>query len=218
MKDQTSPQAAGTNRGSSSGRTRLRTTAVQVGSECFSSISWRIMFVGLTISDRRWQRASAEAGDVVKPVTHKLNRMALQRSLDCQSSVLWFLEFSFVSQRDHRIDFCRPSRGYVTCQKRDANEQKRNRAKRNRIGWRYAKEKTRKEPGQPKRARDSCQDPDARKQHTSPEHNSEQVGWLCSQRNTQSELPCPLRYRVRNDPVDADCGEDKSHTGEKRQK
>src|SRR5438445_7125568 len=73
MKDQTSPQAAGTNRDSSSGRTRLRTTAVQVGSECFSSISWRIMFVGLTISDRRWQRASAEADDVVEPVTHKLN-------------------------------------------------------------------------------------------------------------------------------------------------
>ena len=52
MKDQTSPQAAGTNRGSSSGRTRLRTTAVQVGSECFSSISWRIMFVGLAKSSK----------------------------------------------------------------------------------------------------------------------------------------------------------------------
>src|SRR5437899_2908000 len=31
------------------------------------------------LSDRRWQRASAEADDVVKPVTHKLNRIAPAR-------------------------------------------------------------------------------------------------------------------------------------------
>src|SRR5437667_9715908 len=135
-----------------------------------------------------------------------------------QSSVLWFLEFSFVSKRDHRIDFCRPPRGDVTREKRDTSEQKGNRAEGHRIGWRYAKQQTRKEPRQPKRTRESCQDPDARKQHAASEHNSEQVGRLCSQRNTHSELPCPLCYRVRNDSVDADCGQDKSHTGEKGQK
>src|SRR6266446_66616 len=134
------------------------------------------------------------------------------------SSVLWFLEFSFVSKRDHRIDFCRPPRGDVTREKRDTSEQKGNRAERYRIGWRYAKQQTRKEPRQPKRTRESCQDPDGRKQHAAPQHNSEQVGRMCSQCNTHSELPCPLRYRVRNDSVDADCGQDKSHAGEKSQK
>src|SRR2546426_11914380 len=120
-----------------------------------------------------------------------------------------------ITQRLHRIDFCRPPRGDVTREKRDTSDQKGNRAERNRIGWRYAKQQTRKEPRQPKRTSESSEDPDARKQHTAPKHNSEQVGWLCSQRNAYSELPCPLRYGVRNDSVDTDCGQDQSHTREK---
>src|SRR5206468_4148522 len=31
------------------------------------------------LSDRRWQRASAEADDVLKPVTHEVNRIASVR-------------------------------------------------------------------------------------------------------------------------------------------
>src|SRR2546426_3865222 len=116
-------------------------------------------------------------------------------------------ESLFISQRHHRIDPRRPARGEVTRNQRDEREQRYDAHERRGIARADPVQQRREEPSHGQSDQDANSDPHPRQPDPVAHDLRHDVCAACPEREPDPELAPPLPDGVRQEPVDADGGE-----------
>src|SRR5437763_80880 len=120
----------------------------------------------------------------------------------------------FISQRHHRIDPRRPARGEIARNQRNEREQCYDAHERRRIGRANTVQERREQPRDGQGGHDSQPDPRRREPDPITHDLRHHVSTARPQREPDAELAPPLPDRVRQEPVDADGGEEQRGSGE----
>src|SRR5436305_7052356 len=123
-------------------------------------------------------------------------------------------ESLLISQRHHRIDPRRPARGEITRDQRDDREQGHDPYEGHRIVRADAVQERRKQPSDGEGDQDADYDPRCREADPIAHHLRHHIAPARPEREPDAELAPPLPYGIRQEPVDADGGEQQRGSGE----
>src|SRR2546429_1106437 len=101
---------------------------------------------------------------------------------------VWFLEFSFVSQRLHRIDIRRTARGDVAREEGNSTQESGNARKSEGVKRAKPEEQSGKEPGRRGRSGESYHHPQRHRPHALTQNQPQDVSSSGSQRNADADL------------------------------
>src|SRR2546430_9221114 len=126
-----------------------------------------------------------------KPVARTncaLHISSLATTYSLQLSSIAGKESSLVPKRHQRIDFRGPPRGDVTREQCNENQQARDSREGRRVGRAHAKQQTRYQTRQGKRARQTCGDSDQRQSHSVSDNQLQYITRLCAKGHSYADL------------------------------
>src|SRR6266581_5875298 len=126
-------------------------------------------------------------------------------------------ESLFISQRHHRIDPRRSTRGQITRDQRNEREQSYDPHESHGIARADAVQERRKQPSDGQGDQDADDDPRRREADPIAHYLRHHVSAARPEGEPDAELAPPLPYRIRQEPVDADGGEQQRGSGEAAQ-
>src|SRR5437763_7748530 len=123
-------------------------------------------------------------------------------------------ESLFISQRHHRIDARRATRGEITRHQRNDRKQSHDAHERRGIARADAVQQRRKQPSDGEGDHDADYDPSRREAEPIAHHLRHHIAPARPEREPDAELAPPLPDRVRQESVDADRGEQQRGSAE----